>query len=389
MTRKCDVKGKQGFTLMELLVVLLIIGILSTVALRTIDATRDRSLFDQTTKEMNQLVEAITGNPDLTYDGRRVDFGYFGDMEKLPDDPRDLVRSSGNPAWHGPYLRIMAAGDTAGFLHDGWGNKYNFNWTLGEITSLGNGKFPMTVKIVDALPQLNHNTITGTVTDIDGNPPGTQSLPLFAVWLFYNNPPIHARGESVEVVPDPGGFYEFSQMTPSGPIDVPIGIHKLVARTATEALTRWVTVLPRSKTVVDFKFSRSFWNKLRMVGAPTLNGDSSGFLINVVNDQPDDVIISSLAFFATPESAYMRDFRINSDHAGYPTADGLAGTGPGDTVNFTPVTIAPDGSELVELYFADFYVQEVINPPPGTKANVHGKTFLFRFSDGSEITVNP
>ena len=43
-------KGRQGFTLMELLVVLLIIGILSTVALRTIDATRDRGLFDQTTK---------------------------------------------------------------------------------------------------------------------------------------------------------------------------------------------------------------------------------------------------------------------------------------------------------------------------------------------------
>jgi len=128
---------------------------------------------------------------------------------------------------------------------------------------------------------------------------------------------------------------------------------------------------------------------LRMAGAPMLTPDSSGFLINVVNDQPDDVIISWLSFFGTPDAAFMRDFRINADHAGYPIADGLPGTGPGDTVNFTPVTIAPNGSELVELYFADFYVQEVVNPPPGTKANVHGKTFQFRFSDGSVITVNP
>ncbi len=87
---------------MELLVVLLIIGILSTVALRTIDATRDRALFDQTTKKMNQLVQAIVGNPDLTFDGRRVDFGYYGDMEKLPDDLRDLVRNPGSVYWHGP-----------------------------------------------------------------------------------------------------------------------------------------------------------------------------------------------------------------------------------------------------------------------------------------------
>ena len=89
---------------MELLVVLLIIGILSTVALRTIDATRDRSLFDQTSKEMNQLVQAMVGNPDLSYDGRRVDFGYYGDMEQLPpnDDLRYLVRNTtGSTAWHG------------------------------------------------------------------------------------------------------------------------------------------------------------------------------------------------------------------------------------------------------------------------------------------------
>ncbi len=372
---------------MELLVVLLIIGILSTVALRTIDATRDRSLFDQTTKEMNQLVEAITGNPDLTYDGRRVDFGYFGDMEKLPDDPRDLVRNSGDPAWHGPYLRIMVAGDTAGFLHDGWGNKYNFNMSLGEIWSGGNGKFPMTVKIVDAMPQLIHNTITGTVTDVDGNPPGTSGMTIVGIRLYYNNPALHGDYKLKPV--DPSGYYEFSPNSSLGVDTVPIGIHKMVAFIPNESLVRWVTVLPRSRTIVDFKFSRSFRDKLRMVGAPKLTPDSSGFLINVVNDQPDDVIISWLSFFGTPDSAFMRDFRINADHAGYPIADGLPGTGPGDTVNFAPVTIAPNGSELVELNFAQFKVEEVPSPPPGTEANVHGKTFLFRFSDGSEITVNP
>ena len=160
---------------MELLVVLLIIGILSTVALRTIDATRNRSLFDQTTKEMNQLVQAMVGNPDLTYDGRRVDFGFYGDMEKLPDSLRDLVVSTGDPAWHGPYFKLTSAGDTASYLYDGWGFPYTYNPGLGEIASPGNGN-QMTVKITDSLAQLNNNVIAGTITDIDGAAPGTQFL---------------------------------------------------------------------------------------------------------------------------------------------------------------------------------------------------------------------
>src|SRR5512137_2401815 len=96
----------RGFTLMELLVVLLIIGILSTVALRTMDTVRDRSLFDQTAAEMQQIVKAITGDPSLISEGRRTDFGFYGDMGRLPDSLPELVRNTSNsPRWHGPYLR--------------------------------------------------------------------------------------------------------------------------------------------------------------------------------------------------------------------------------------------------------------------------------------------
>ncbi len=130
------------------------------------------------------------------------------------------------------------------------------------------------------------------------------------------------------------------------------------------------------------------WSELRMVGLPMLPPDSSGFLIRVVNVGTIEDTVGWLVFSDTSESLYMRDFRIDADHCGYPVPNGLPGTGPGDTVHFTaPVTIAPDMSQMVELYFADFYVDEVI--PPGTRANVHGKQFVFRFDDGSVIAVNP
>jgi type II secretory pathway pseudopilin PulG len=375
---------------MELLVVLLIIGILSTVALRTIDATRDRSLFDQTSKEMNQLVQAMVGNPDLTYDGRRVDFGYYGDMETLPGTLRDLVYSTGSPAWHGPYLKLTSAGDTASYRFDGWGHQYIYMPELGTITSDGNVKFPMTVKVTDDLSQLSNNEIAGTITDIKGAAPGTQNLGLLSVKLYYNNPDAFGGASPVVVVPDAGGYYEFSPHppTPTLPAKVPIGTLKLVAATASESLVRYVTVLPRSKTIVDFKFSSSFWDKLRMVGAPTIDGNGNGFLIKIINDQATDVTINSLRFLQTPDSAFMRDFHIGGVYGlGYPIPNGQRGTGPGDTVGFAPVTIAPNGTQEVELAFQDFFKTEMW--PPGDTFHVHDSTFEFRFSDGSEITVKP
>lgn len=377
---------------MELMVVLLIIGILSTVALRTIDATRDRSLFDQTAKEMNTLVQAMVGNPDLTYDGRRVDFGYFGDEEKLPDSLRYLIHHPpGDTDWHGPYLRITAAGDSAGYLLDGWGNPYTYNPDEGTIASTGNGKYPMTVRVADSLRQLSYNTISGTVTDRDGNPPGKNSMTILTVNFFYNNQREHAGPDTILLKrPDESGYYEMGSGGAGGLEEVPIGTHKMTAVWPNkEVLTRWVTVVPRSRTIVDFKFSRSFYDRLRLVGTPELVPDLSGFKIFVVNDQPDDVTLTSLLFLRVtpkPESTFMRTFYINGVPGfGFPLPLGNPnGVGQGDSVRFVPpVTIAPDG--MAELMFQDFYKTKTGTPPD--KVNVSGMTFVFRFSDGSEIEV--
>lgn len=382
-------KGRQGFTLMELLVVLLIIGILSTVALRTIDATRDRGLFDQTTKEMNELVHALVGNPDLTYDGRRVDFGYFGDLESLPPggDLRYLVHSTGDPAWKGPYVRIMAEGDTAGYRYDAWGREYTLNVSNYTIHSEGGGKYPMTVKLADEKSQLYDNVVSGSFLDRDGNPPGTNISTAYEVRLYYNNRFAHPGNiEYASVRPEPGGSYEISNTPAGGNFAVPIGVHKMEAIAPNEILTRYVTVVPRSHTVADFKFNRSFWEKLRMVGSAAPTPDSAGFLIKILNDQPEELTINWVHFFQTPESAFMRDFTIDGNHPnGFPRLAADPGVGNGDTVFFAPVTIGPEGSQLVELSFLQFYPVAIPAPPDDTTANLLGKTFQLRFDDGSEI----
>ncbi|MFO7638524.1 MAG: prepilin-type N-terminal cleavage/methylation domain-containing protein [bacterium] len=365
-------KMRAGFTLMELLVVLLIIGVLSTVAVRTIDATRNRALFDQTAAEMRELVSAVVGNPDLTMDGRRVDFGYFGDLGEMPGELRDLVTNEGNdPRWKGPYLRKGFLGDSVGYLHDAWGNPYTYDRETGVIATLGDGKYPMTVRVADTLVHLNGNSIVGTVADMDNNPPGDAS-PLVFLEL--------SSGVRTSVGTDPGGYYSFD--------NVPIGTHKLVAWHLYDSITRWVSVAPRTRNVVDFRFNQPFRGFLQLVGSAQVVGeDSSSFLIDIVNVHEIEVNVSSVTFLelGLPEdTAFFRAFTWQGvPGAGYPLGPTEPGFGRRDTMPFNGTyTVQGRKSEVVTV---GFWYGRSTRFETGDTVNIAGWPVRLRFSEGSTV----
>ncbi|MHA3771336.1 type II secretion system protein [Verrucomicrobiota bacterium sgz303538] len=150
---------QSGFTLLELVVVLTILAVLTTLATRVLDQVQDQNRYDASQRGLREIEAAVLGDADeRAADGTRVMSGFVADMGRLPRatelipngrltlrelwaplsappfDARPAIIANGVPlsdqdvevlvpgGWRGPYLRLpIGATD----LLDGWGNPYN------------------------------------------------------------------------------------------------------------------------------------------------------------------------------------------------------------------------------------------------------------------------
>ena len=87
---------EAGFTLIEVILVLLLVGILAGLAANLLTNTLDQARFDESQKKMTVLSNAMVGNPDLVTNGVRSDFGFVGDIGRLPTALTELVTMEGD-----------------------------------------------------------------------------------------------------------------------------------------------------------------------------------------------------------------------------------------------------------------------------------------------------
>ena len=132
-------KNSKGFTMMEMVIVLAIIGILASLGLKAFDNVLLNMKFESTLSEMELIKVAIVGDPKSIQNNVRASFGYFGDMGSIPTSLNNLVTKGSQPfvqvnstldmasGWNGPYIRTTFSQDASGNLTDGFGNSYIYS----------------------------------------------------------------------------------------------------------------------------------------------------------------------------------------------------------------------------------------------------------------------
>ena len=132
----------DGFTLIELIMIIVVLGILATVAIPRFSNMSESSKVAATRQELQTLRAAIVGDPSVVAGGSLIDRGFEGDVGFAPSQLVDLVAKPDSISiydkltrlgWNGPYMDSSGAN----YLTDAWGTTYAYNSATRSIMSVG------------------------------------------------------------------------------------------------------------------------------------------------------------------------------------------------------------------------------------------------------------
>jgi len=243
--------NSRGISLIELTIMLVVIGILTAVAMKTMTTAVEDARRTKTEREMEMLTKGIVGDPTHISSSRRADFGYLGDIGAFPPNLTALMTNPGYGTWKGPYLPAGYVEDTNGYQLDEWGSAYTYTGGL-TISSSGHGT-PMVKKIADATSDYLLNAFTSYVKDASESPPGSIKKDSVNVRVTIPN----GTGDTVTKTYRPlaSGLFRLDSM--------PVGQHALniIYVPQSDTLVRSITVLPRQRTSspVTYKFAQPYF----------------------------------------------------------------------------------------------------------------------------------
>jgi general secretion pathway protein G len=137
---------RSGFTLLEMMVVLAILGLLAGILFPTAELYLDSRMIESTREEMRRVGDAI--------------LRYYQDVGSFPATLQDLeVKPAGAAGWSGPYVRAAFQNETANqddYRYDAWRSAYLYlsqSATVRRLRSIG--------------PNRSDNNGTGDDIDLD------------------------------------------------------------------------------------------------------------------------------------------------------------------------------------------------------------------------------
>ncbi|HSH00506.1 MAG TPA: prepilin-type N-terminal cleavage/methylation domain-containing protein, partial [candidate division Zixibacteria bacterium] len=240
----------DGFTFIEVVVVIIILGALATIAVSGLESTLEASRQEETLSELDALTQGIIGDAALTDGAARGDFGFVGDVGALPNSLADLTSApAGYGTWNGPYVRddfVENAGDA---VIDPWGAAYGYSGGV-SIQSTGSGS-TITKRFATTSADLTSTTVRGVIVDRSGAPPGADRMNV-AVRITY--PDGAGSVTSATVSPSASGLFVSA--------GIPIGRHlvEAVYTPTLDTALAFVTVRPRVGGFVEqLRFGSDYW----------------------------------------------------------------------------------------------------------------------------------
>jgi type II secretory pathway pseudopilin PulG len=378
--------GFTGFSLIELLVMIIVVGILATVAMQSMTALVTDSRRMETEGEMGMLAAGIAGDPRLMQDGIRSDFGYVGDVGAFPPNIEALLKNPGLGTWRGPYIGSKYLEDNTSLVIDAWGSPYSYDGATA-ITSTGSGS-----SITRRLPGSNddylRNSLEAHIADINDSLPGVTYADSVNVTIAVPN---GAGGINSRLYhPAPDGIVSIDSL--------PIGVHPVlvVFEPMADTLRRNVTILPRHKSTPPpvWRFARSCFSDagpsggssgLVYVDGTVSAGDGHScnavtFDIRNAGDQP--VVVSSVTLtWAIPEAYYSR-VRLDNSTLVNSSSNRI---GSGEPANFTSPQALQAGD--VVTVTVDGFKRTATGGGGNADVDMNDVTFSIQFSDGSSFDV--
>lgn len=153
---------QRGFTLLEMVLVLFLIGLLASAGLLFTEGVEDQAKYDETKRRMELIRKAIIGDPTRTINGGPEISGFAADMGRLPEcikellinktcDDSEIEEWAVNTdtgigfGWRGPYIPVIADRDGQIRFRDGYGNvdtefdqdnkDFGWNFNISPATS--------------------------------------------------------------------------------------------------------------------------------------------------------------------------------------------------------------------------------------------------------------
>jgi len=360
----------RGFGLIEMLVLIVVVGIMASIAMQSMNSLVKDARHTKTEREMEMLARAIVGDPSIMNGGSRSSFGYVGDVGAFPPNLQALYQNPGGYAtWDGPYISPTFAQDLVGFKLDEWGQPYSYSGGT-TITSTGSGS-TMTRKISDALPDYLLNILRGTITDSAGSPPG--SVYADSVGIVITVPNGAGSTTAKTYSPDSTGAFALDSL--------PVGTHSLrvIYTPNVDTLYRYVTILPRHKSSRSYRFAAGYFSSgagslIMAVDSDTLYSSCENLRLWIINNSSNPVDVSSMTLTWSSPTAYYEKTKWD----GFQVVDEVPRVGSGEIATFSvPQTINIGDTILLEVEtFKD-------DPTSGNSVDMTGTDFTVLFSDGS------